>query len=187
MRIKTALVSLLLVCSLLGFKGAYAETLPSDAYITSDVKIKLNNESFLSGNPITVYTFKGLVSLRGNVNSDEDAAKVVELTQACPGVKDIDTSNLTVNGKKQLNSDAIITARIRGLFIQQKLFTESNLDDLTIETQNGVVTLTGTVEDQVITNNAIVLVKSIPGVKAVKTNIKISLFRSSTFNQSKLY
>jgi len=62
------------------------------------------------------------------------------------------------------------------MFIQQKLFGDKDVAAISIivETNDGVVSLSGTADNQHQINNAIKIAKSIKGVKEVKSIVKIS-------------
>lgn len=155
---------------------AYGSTGLSDSAITSTVKAKITTDNSLSGTAINVATNNGIVSLSGNVGSDTQASIAIELAQSSPGVKDVETINLSVNGNNQPISDIIITAKIKGMFIQQKLFTDKDIASMSIkiETNNGIVSLSGTADNQTQVNNAIKIAESISGVKKVKSTVQIS-------------
>ena len=148
----------------------------SDSAITSSVKSKIAADSSLSGNTISVTTKDGVVMLSGKVSSDTQASEATEVAQSTEGVKDVDATKLTVNDSQQPFTDTLITAKVKGMFIQQKLFGDKDVAAMTIqvETNNGVVTLGGTADNQAQADNAVKIAKTVSGVKEVKSNIKIS-------------
>ena len=76
---------------------------------------------------IKIKTVNGVVNLSGNVDSDTQANTATELAQSTAGVKDVDSSNLTIKGSEHPVADAAITAKIKGMFIQQKLFGDKDI------------------------------------------------------------
>lgn len=157
------------------FSFAQSNLVVSDSEISTIINNKIAQNNYLSGSKISVTASQGVVTLSGNVNSDTQANIVTELAQSTPGVKDVDTSKLTINDVQQPVSDSLITAKIKSLFIQQKLFGETDVSvmSINVETNNGIVLLSGTADNQMQIDNAIQLSKSVSGVKEVKSTIKI--------------
>lgn len=155
--------------------GALADA-ANDASITSDVQSKLAVDTSLKGTAITVSTEDGVVSLSGNVNSDTQASTATQIAGSVSGTKDVDDSKLMVNGSAHPVSDAMITAKVKGMFIQQKLFGDQDIAamSINIETNNGVVSLSGTADSQTEIDNAITIAKSVNGVKDVQSTVTIN-------------
>jgi hyperosmotically inducible protein len=99
------------------------------------------------------------------------------MVQAVEGVKRIDVSQLHVKASQHPIMDTVITAEVKGLFIREKLFGKKTLpamNSMSIETNNGVVYLTGKVVTQQQANTAVSLAKSVEGVKNVESRLKVS-------------
>lgn len=148
----------------------------SDANITSIVQGKISSDSSLSGTTIAIKTLNGVVNLSGKVESSAQADTATELAQSTPGVSDVNASNLTTKDSKHPLDDSMITAKVKGMFLQKKLFSSEDVAAMTIsvETNNGVVSLSGTADSQEQIDNAINIAKSVKGVKNVKSTVKIS-------------
>jgi len=161
---------------LMSMASAHSLFAMSDSDITKTISNKISSESSLSGVKIVVETNDGNVALQGNVNSDSQASMVTEIAQSIDGVRDVDTSQLKVKSSNQPFTDSFITAKIKGKFIQQKLFGDKDISamNIIVETNNGVVTLSGTADDQNQIDNAIKIAKSVSGVKSVKSIIKLN-------------
>lgn len=73
-------------------------------------------------------------------------------------------------------SDTGITTDIKTAFIKEKLFGEGDISAMSIqvETNAGVVHLTGTADNQQQIDNAITISKSVNGVKSVVSEVKVS-------------
>lgn len=143
--------------------------------ITNAIRSKIADDSTVSRLNVNVSVDQGVVTLIGDVDTKEDATALVKIAQSTPGVKDVDTSKLTIqNGELSLH-DFIITAKIKGLFIREELFSDKDIAVFSIEvdTKNSVVFLTGTAENQAQIDNAIKLVKSVKGVQNLNANITI--------------
>ncbi|TAK78510.1 MAG: BON domain-containing protein, partial [Gammaproteobacteria bacterium] len=87
---------------------------------------------------------------------------------------DVDASNLKIKESHQPFTDMLITAKIKGLFIKEKVFGDRDIAalNLSVETKNGVVYLTGIVDNQEQLQNALRLIRSVKGVKKVEYHVK---------------
>src|SRR5712692_6341294 len=122
-----------------------AKTEVTDSWVTSKAKIALFSDSRVKGRQIKVETMKGMVTLRGKVDSEEaksaagDAVKAVEHVK---GVKN-DLQVVAPMERKAVDiSDKDITARV-----EKRLKQDSSLKKITARTDAGVVTLTGEAPD----------------------------------------
>lgn len=149
---------------------------PSDTTITTDVKSQLSANPIVADKQITVSTKNGVVTLSGNVNTDEEASKAVEIASSISGVKDTDASKLTIKESKQPFTDTVITAKVKGTYIREKLFGTKDVSAMgvSVETTNGTVYLTGAVKTKEQADNAIKLAKSVSGVKNVESKIEVN-------------
>lgn len=174
--LKYSIRILTIFISVLFINMAYADVVAADAEITAAVQSKITNEAALSGTDITVSTANGVVSLSGSVESNAQASTAIELAQSTAGVTDVNITTLAVKGvSDQPLADTLITAKIKGMFIQQKLFGDVDISAMAInvETNNGVVTLSGKADNQTQVDNAITIAKSVTGVKSVKSTVQI--------------
>lgn len=140
-----------------------------DATITASIKKWIDKSKVLSDLNIGVATQQGIVTLTGTVNSDSEASALVELSSSIIGVRDVNTSNLKVKGSTQPLKDFWITAKVKGVLIREEIFGKRDVAPyrVVVETKNGIVYLTGTVDNQQQITNAIELVKKVDGVKQV--------------------
>lgn len=154
--------------------NAHAENM-TDKQINSSVKEKISKNPDLSGYAIDVVTNDGVVTLIGVVDSDKDAGLLIEETQSAPGVSDINVSELKLKNKQHPLEDTIITAKVKGKFIEKELFGKTKLEALGVHvsTKDGTVTLSGKAATQQQIDNAISIAKSVSGVKKVESDIKV--------------
>ncbi|WP_058833644.1 BON domain-containing protein [Luteimonas abyssi] len=68
----------------------------NDTWITTKVKSSLVADSDVAGTDIRVVTTNGVVALSGNVDTQMQADKAVEITQEIEGVVRVDNTDLTV-------------------------------------------------------------------------------------------
>lgn len=152
----------------------YAANKATDIVITGKIKAKIALDPAVSVFKTDVSTTQGVVFLSGQVNSDTDAAALIEIAQATDGVQDVNATQLTVNYSKQPFADIAITAKVKGILIREKIFGKDvPATKVNVETNNGVVYLSGRVDTQQQATNAIYLAKSIDGVKQVESRIKV--------------
>ncbi len=163
----------------------YSQAFTSDSALRKEVKKELRLESSLSEAVIQVSVIEGVVKLTGKLDSEDQLIQAIELTQSIPGVKEVDANELSVKGSHEPLSDAIITAKIMGLLNQNHVFGDQDLDDLdiTIETHHGIVTISGTADNELEINNAVALASSVSGVIEVKVHLKLSALEVNCYKQ----
>lgn len=174
---KTLLISLLFLLSLQIFAAADRSlgTLLDDVIITTSLKFKLINDPSISAFDVGVTSNHGEVIIIGTLDSKTQAEALAEMANSIPGVKKVDISNLKVRESKQPLGDTAITTKIKALFLTNKLTSKKDVPALGIgvETNNGVVYLSGKVDNADQANNAISIAKSVDGVKGVESRLQI--------------
>ena len=173
-----SLTFLMMIFSL--FCPVYAETSaqPTDAEIVSTIKSEISAEAALTGTNVSISSQAGRVTLSGNVNTDAEASKIVEIAESTTGVTGTDTTQLTVKESKQPWADTLITAKVKGIYIREKLLGDAPADAVAalgvhVETTNGIVYLSGAVDTEEQASNAVRLANSIEGVKSVQSKIEV--------------
>jgi len=143
---------------------------------------------------INVDTKDKVVTLSGNVDSDQAKAKAVEIARGTTGVRDV-VDNLTLpapqasqnatnppagssTGQTAENApnaplpagDAAITAEVKS-----NLLADSTVGGLNIsvDTKDGVVSLTGSVKNQKEKATAVQIARQTPGVRDVQDNLTV--------------
>lgn len=154
--------------------SGYADT-ASDTAIVSAINTKFSADKTTSDLGVKVASDNGIVTLTGKVNTEIEAAELVKLAESVDGVKDVKTTDLTAIKSTQNMADTVITAKVKGTYLREKLFGDTNIthSDISVETTNGKVYLTGTVETQLVADNAVKLAKSIDGVKKVESKLEV--------------
>ncbi len=150
----------------------------SDTAITTQVKASLAADSTTHATTISVKTNNGVVYLSGTTRSSAEASKAVEIAQANNSVRKVDASQLRVQGSNQPLTDAYITAKVKGTFVKNNIMNDQGTNvpasAINVETNNGVVTLSGQVNDKAQAKKAVSLAKSVDGVNKVKSNLTVS-------------
>lgn len=146
-----------------------------DAMITDTVKQKIAADKSIANSNIDVQTDDGVVTLTGEVKTAQEADAATQAAQTVNGVTDVETSQLSVQNSTASLEDSLITAKILGVYIREKVFGDKaiNLTSVKVETNHGEVTLTGTVDDQPQSVNAEQLAQNVKGVKKVINKLVI--------------
>lgn len=148
----------------------------NDALITGKVKASLASDPVTHAQTIGVETNDGVVTLSGTAESSTEAAKAVEIAESTVGVREVNASDLTVKDSTQPLTDTYITAKVKGTFLKNNL-TKGKLNvpliNVKVETQSGVVYLSGDVKTAAQRSKLIQLAKSVDGVNDVKATIQI--------------
>ncbi len=149
-----------------------------DVNITSAVKSKLLWSKYINTKLIKVETINSKVTLSGNVDTQKSRELAERLAKGTPGVISV-TNNLEVNktpgsagmAKASIEetgstlSDSWITTKIKSTYLYSR---NVNSADISVNTDNGVVTLSGKVNSGVERALAIELAQNIRGVKSVQ-------------------
>ncbi len=154
-------------------KGGYfqhnkGQTL-DDSTITTIISTKFAKDREIAPFNINIATNNGVVNLAGEVKTDAQFDRVVTIAESVQGIQDVNTSNLSVKGSRQPVSDSIITAKIKGEIIRNKILTSHDAKywSVHVKTKNGVVYLSGSVNNQAQKTNIVNIAKSVSGVISV--------------------
>jgi hyperosmotically inducible protein len=146
-----------------------------DGVIAAAVTTKLSLDKNLSTYDIDTVSHDGVVTLTGTVNSDSEKNKIIEIASATNGVKAVDASQLKVKPDEQPIKDAEITTKIKAKYLKEKIFGDADVAavHVEVETKNGIVYLSGKVDNATEAQNAISIAKSVSGVSRVESTIVI--------------
>ena len=143
-----------------------------DTFITSKVKDAFAAEPTVSVFDVEVETFKGVVQLRGSVDTAEQAQKAAEIAAGVKGVKSVQ-NNITVKlikpeSPEEYIDDSVISAKLRAALVADPTISAS---DVKVEVYRGVVQLSGFVDTAEQAHKAGEIAADIEGVKSVQNNI----------------
>ncbi|MGD8164550.1 molecular chaperone OsmY [Pantoea sp. FN0307] len=145
-----------------------------DSAITAKAKAALVDDETIKSTDISVETQKGVVTLSGFVSSQDQAEKAVALVKKVEGVKSVSDKLHVRDSEKQSVSgyagDAATTSEIKAKLLADDIVPSRNVK---VETTNGVVQLSGTVEKQAQSERAESIAKAIEGVKSVKNDLMV--------------
>jgi hyperosmotically inducible protein len=153
----------------------------TDATITGAIKTKLAADGRVRASEINVDTTNGVVTLTGNVDSQEAKEAALRLardTSGVGGVKDmISVRSGTANAeapdpKRTLGEridDAGITMRVKSRLLDDPLVKGLQID---VDTRDSVVFLTGSVGSEAERKQAIEIARTTEGVTNVEANLR---------------
>jgi osmotically-inducible protein OsmY len=159
----------------------------SDAGITTAVKAKFAADDVVKAYQIDVDTQEGVVTLSGSVESAEAERAAVRLASETDGVARV-IDDLTVGGASlgsdltdqvgdaasdvaAASSDATVTAAVKSKMILDSTVSSLQID---VDTEGGVVTLTGNVANAGVRDRAVAIARSTEGVKGVQDRLTIN-------------
>ena len=144
-----------------------------DSAITAKVKAALVDHKDIKSTDISVKTEKKVVTLSGFVESQAQAELAVTTAKGVEGVASV-SDKLHVRDSKSTTAkgyagDAATTSEIKA-----KLLADSTVPSrkVKVETTDGVVQLSGTVDSQAQIQRAESIAKAVDGVKSVKNDLK---------------
>ncbi len=134
------------------------------------IQALLQSDPDLANNRIDVRVSDGVASLKGTVDSEGERSRAVRLA-SLPGIRVVD-DQLKVEsvGLKATVTDGTITTQIKGQFFAN---TDLRRVDIKVSTNNGVVTLTGTVPSDELRALAVDLARHTGGVVRVEDHLRI--------------
>jgi hyperosmotically inducible protein len=145
----------------------------NDTYLTAKAKIALFADARIKGSDINVETSQGTVMIRGKVDSDAAKQAAEDVTKRLDGVKSVKNELQVVAPSKREatdDKDEAIATRVNDQFAK-----DSNLKRAGIKAQSnaGVVSLSGEVQDWMTSANASWTAWQVPGVKSVKNDLTV--------------
>lgn len=145
-----------------------------DSSITAKVKAALVDADDIKSTDISVETEKNVVTLSGFVESQAQAEKAVSVAKGIEGVKSVSDKLHVRDGKEQsakgYAGDTATTSEIKAKLLADDIVPSRKVK---VETTDGVVQLSGTVDSKAQSDRAESIAKAIDGVKSVKNDLKV--------------
>jgi len=149
----------------------------SDAWLTTKVKTALLFHRNVSATQTEVNTNKGIVTLKGEADSQAQKDLTMEYVKGIDGVKDVNNKMTVAKSMKMPGAtmeenidDASITAQAKMTLLFHRSTSAGNT---TVETNEGIVTLAGKARNGAEKDLAGKLVADVNGVKSVVNNMTI--------------
>jgi hyperosmotically inducible protein len=144
-----------------------------DSVLTGKVKAALVADEATKARQIDVETFRGTVQLNGFVDSAEAKAAATRVAQSVEGVQKVD-NNLNVGGTArsagEVIDDGIVTTKVKAALVAD---TDVKAHEINVETREGVVQLSGFVDNNDAKSKAAEVAGRVAGVKEVHNDIQI--------------
>jgi hyperosmotically inducible protein len=144
-----------------------------DSVTTGRVKAALIADPVTKAHQIDVETFKGTVQLNGFVDtaaSKDRASTVAKSTKGVTAVRNNLTVKTTARGGEQVYDDSAITAKVKSALAGDP---RTKAHQINIETRDGVVQLSGFVDNSEAKSTAEELARSVSQVKSVDNELDV--------------
>jgi hyperosmotically inducible periplasmic protein len=145
----------------------------NDSWLTAKTKLALVADARVKGRQINVETKKGVVMLRGKVDTDEAKTAAEDTAKGIDGVKSVKNELQVVAPAKREaveEKDDIITERVKREINKDAKLKKANID---VKTNAGVVSLSGEIPDITSSAKASWTAWKVVGVKSVKNDLSI--------------
>ena len=141
--------------------------------ITANVNAALVDDENIKSTDISVKTDKKVVTLSGFVESQAQAEQAVTVAKGVEGVTSV-SDKLHVRDAKDQSvkgyaGDTATTSEIKAKLLADDIVPSRKVK---VETTDGVVQLSGTVDSQAQVERAETIAKAVDGVKSVKNDLK---------------
>lgn len=144
-----------------------------DSSITAKVKAALVDHESIKSTDISVKTDQKVVTLSGFVESRAQAEEAVKVAKGVEGVTSV-SDKLHVRDSKSTSvkgyaGDTATTSEVKAKLLADDIVPSRKVK---VETTDGVVQLSGTVDSQAQIERAESIAKAVDGVKSVKNDLK---------------
>lgn len=144
-----------------------------DSTITAKVKAALVDHESIKSTDISVKTDQKVVTLSGFVESRAQAEEAVKVAKGVEGVTSV-SDKLHVRDSKSTSvkgyaGDTATTSEVKAKLLADDIVPSRKVK---VETTDGVVQLSGTVDSKAQSDRAESIAKAVDGVKSVKNDLK---------------
>jgi hyperosmotically inducible protein len=174
-----ALVAAIVLLTLGVTRGSAQATVANSNVADSKLTVKIDTALWSDlrfwGKQISVETERGVVTLRGKVDSEETKKVAAEIVRRIEGVKQVRNELEVVPPERRAEVDARDQAIARAL--EEQLKQDPQLQNAVIDARvdAGVVTLRGQVPGPAASSRAVELARGVPGVRSVKNELSSAL------------
>lgn len=145
-----------------------------DSTITARVKAALIDDKNIRSSDISVKTENKVVTLSGSVDSAEQKDLAVNAAKTVKGVTTVnDQLNVVAEKSASLEGyagDTAITSQVKAKLLADDIVPSRKV---TVETRDGTVHLSGTVDSRQQADHAADIAKAVSGVKNVENNLSV--------------
>ncbi len=146
-----------------------------DAALLTSVKSALAAESAETAADVNVDVNRGDVKLSGFVDNAADRSRAVEVARGVEGVKSVQ-NDIAIGGSSsagEVIDDSVLTAKVKTALIASP---ETKAHQINVETRDGVVQLSGFVDNASSKSAATSVARSVTGVKDVKNELSVKSY-----------
>jgi hyperosmotically inducible protein len=137
----------------------------------AQIQMRLHKDPDLKNNSIAVSVTNGVATLTGTVDSPAERSDAARLALVS-GIVGVDNRlDVGSKGVREAVSDSGVTAKIKGQLIADEM---TRFGDVSVKTNNGVVTLTGTVPDEESLKQVLSVASGTAGVSRVENDLTIA-------------
>lgn len=180
---KKTLVALVAGTALLGMAACSAtrtQRAPGehidDAVVLTSVKSALASDPVTKAGEINVDVNRGVVKLAGFVDTSGEKSQAGNVARKVDGVKSV-KNDIAVkkddSSTGEMIDDSILTGKVKAALIAD---SNTKAHQINVETQGGVVQLSGFVNDAATKSAATNAARSVTGVKGVKNELSIKAY-----------
>lgn len=145
-----------------------------DSSITAKVKAALVDHETIKSTDISVKTDNKVVTLSGFVESQAQAEEAISVAKGVEGVASVSDKLHVRDGKSQsmkgYAGDTATTSEIKAKLLADDIVPSRKVK---VETTEGVVQLSGSVDSQAQSERAESIAKAVDGVKSVKNDLQV--------------
>jgi osmotically-inducible protein OsmY len=142
----------------------------NDTWVAFKTKLALYADNRVAGNDINIESDKGVVSLIGKVPTEEAKQAAIEVTKKVDGVQNVkDQLQIVPASHREVvdDTDSNITDNVENVLDKDAVTKDL---DLTVNTNQGVVTLTGDADNMNQVEKAVATAIKVKGVKSVNAD-----------------
>jgi len=181
------------LAALVGVAALTVACAQTDAGITTNVKAKMAADDTVKAYQVNVDTRNGVVTLTGDVDSALAKERAVQIARNTDGVREV-VDSITVtesaptgglfdrdnadrgtgnigDNVRDITGDAGITSAVKAKLLADSMVSGLRID---VDTEDGVVTLTGNVKSKAEADRAMMLARSTENVTRVINNLKVA-------------
>jgi hyperosmotically inducible protein len=137
----------------------------------AQIQMRLQKNPDLKNNAIGVSVDNGVATLTGTVDTQTEKSDAARLALV-GGITGVDNRlDVGSRGIRDAVSDSGLTAKIKGQLIADEM---TRFGDVSVKTNNGVVTLTGSVPDEEALKQVLSVVTGTTGVARVENDLTIA-------------
>lgn len=147
-----------------------------DAALLTSVKSALVADPVTEAGEINVDVNRGIVSLNGFVGSQQEKSQAAQVAGKVDGVKEVQNNLAVKEGSStagEVIDDSILTAKVKAALIAN---SDTKAHQINVETKQGVVQLSGFVDDAAAKSAATTVARSVTGVKDVKNELSVKSY-----------